>query len=323
MLKVAIIGLGTISSTHKLAIECSDIAKLVAVCDNNSEKAGDYSVPFYTDIEEMLKKEFLDCVHICLPHYLHVPVIRLCAEYKVNVFTEKPVALNYQEASSIFNLEEKYHIKIGVCLQNRYNQTVQQLKQEICTGKYGNFIASKGIVTWCREMSYYEEAPWRGKKKESGGGVMINQTIHTLDLLSYLVGDFRKIEGKVANFSLPNIEIEDTVMCCMEYDKGGKAIFFATVAYGDNSDIELEFIFEKAKFTIRNSKLYKTTEQSEKFLCEDKKLEGRKGYYGASHVTAIETFYHAILSDSNDYISVKEAAYSLQVMDGIFESSCK
>lgn len=321
MLKVAIIGLGTVSVIHKSAIEMSTKAKLVAVCDINPDKKEGYSVPFYTSIEEMLEKEDIDCVHICLPHYLHVPIIKLCAEYKVHIFTEKPVALDYVQALELFEIEEKFDIKVGVCLQNRYNKTILKLKSLLVINDFGKFLGSKGIVTWNRTMDYYNEAEWRGKKELAGGGVIINQAIHTLDLLSYVIGDFKSVEGKIGNFSLKETEIEDSVMCRMEYINSGSALFFATISYAVNSSVELEFVFEKATFLIKDSKLYKIYENDREYICEDQKLQGTKHYYGASHIDAINKFHLAILNDNKDYISVVEASKSIKTMDKIFDSS--
>lgn len=321
MLKIGIIGLGTISVIHNIAIDLSPYGQLVAVCDSNPEKKPQENIPFYTSIEEMLEQEDLDCVHICLPHHLHVPIIALCSGYGVHVFSEKPISLHYQEAKGLFHLEEQNKVKIGVCLQNRYNTTVLTLKQLLDEGDFGALLGAKGLVTWCRTMDYYKEASWRGKKAESGGGVMINQAIHTLDLLSYLGGTFQKVEGKVSTFSLKETEIEDSVMCRLDYGNGGSCIFFATIAYCDNSSVELEFVFEQGKFSIKDSKLYKTTAEGCELICEDQKLEGGKHYYGASHCDCINGFYQAILQDTKNYVSVKEAAQSIGVMDCIFASS--
>lgn len=321
MLKVAIVGLGTVSVIHRASIEMSTKANLVAVCDINPQKKEGYLVPFYTSIEEMLQNEQLDCVHICLPHDLHVPTIKLCCKYGVNAFTEKPVALNYNQATQLFELEKTHDIKIGVCLQNRYNTTIVQLKKMLAIENYGKFLGSKGIVTWNRTMEYYDQAPWRGKKENAGGGVMINQSIHTLDLLSYVIDDFKSVEGKIANFSLKDTEIEDTVMCRMEYQKTGSALFFATIAYADNSSVDLEFVFEKATFLINSSKLYKIVDGEKEYICEDQKLDGTKHYYGASHRDAINKFHLAIINDNTDYISVQEASKSIKTMDNIFASS--
>src|SRR3954447_27074781 len=121
MLKVAVIGLGDISKIHIPAIQANPNAELVAVCDiNESLKDTVSGVNFYNDYHEMLEKEVLDCVHNCLPHYLHFPVTKACVEKGVHVFQEKPLGLNTEEGQALVNLEEHSDVKIGVCLQNRY-----------------------------------------------------------------------------------------------------------------------------------------------------------------------------------------------------------
>ena len=326
MLNVAIIGLGTISFIHKEAIEKSKLAKIVAVCDIDESKKSIYGgINFYTDVEVMFTKQNIDCVHICLPHYLHLPIILKCAEHGINIFTEKPLVLNYEEATRTFDIEKKYNIKIGVCLQNRYNTTSIEIKSILQSGKYGKFLGSKGIVTWSRTIDYYNAAPWRGIMALAGGGVMMNQSIHTLDLLSYITCKyFESVKAKVANFTLEQTEIEDTVMAHFKYkNSDATSMYFATIGYTNNSSIEIEVIFENAFFKIYDNKLYKydinSTEAT--LLCEDQKLEGSKCYYGASHAIAIDTFYNAIINNTNDYISVKDGAYSLKIIEAIVKSS--
>ena len=133
MLKVAVIGLGTISHIHIPAIKANPNAELVAVCDNDETLSN--SVPganFYSNYEEMLANEDLDCVHICLPHYLHFPVTKACVEKGVHVFLEKPLGLNTEEGLALVKLEEEYKdIKIGVCLQNRNNESFEKLQESL------------------------------------------------------------------------------------------------------------------------------------------------------------------------------------------------
>ncbi|OON99190.1 MAG: hypothetical protein ATN35_01855 [Epulopiscium sp. Nele67-Bin004] len=320
MLKVAIIGMGTISGIHKNAIDKSEYAELTAVCDTDSSKAVD-GVNFYTDIDEMLDNENLDCVHICLPHYLHYSTILKCADKKINVFVEKPLTLNYEEAEKLFGLDKKEGVKIGVCFQNRYNNTVQKLRELIKDIPKDEFLGSKGIVTWKRDMSYYDEAPWRGKMELSGGGVMINQSIHTIDLLSYLGGDFESVYADIDNFTLPDIDVEDSVMANFDYkNSAANSVFFATIGYCANSNVELEFVFKDEIYKISDNKLY-SCKNEPVLICEDQTLEGSKHYYGASHITAIESFYKSIINDTDDYVSMKEGAYSLKLIENIVKSS--
>ncbi len=324
MLNVAIIGLGTISGTHIDSIERIDSARLCAVCDIDKSRGENYpGINFYTDYVELLELEKPDCVHICLPHHLHVEVAISCAKKGVHVFTEKPVAISYNEAEKLFDIEKQTGVKVGVCLQNRYNNTVMRLKEIVNEGGHGKFLGSKGLLTWYRPMSYYEEAPWRGVRALAGSGVLLNQAIHTLDLLYYLVDEFSSVEAKVANFSVKQTEIEDSVMARLGYKNEGNAFFFATTAYRDNSSVELELIFEEATFKIADEQLYirNKSEREWETICNNSVQSGEKSYYGSSHFTAISKFYQAIEQNTNDYISVVQAAHCIKVVDAMFLSS--
>ncbi len=323
MLRVAIIGLGTIAPIHKAAIEDSEFATLVAVCDTDETKKEGYeNVAFYSSIEDMINNEELDVVHNCLPHYLHHVVTEQCAKKGIHVFTEKPVAITYKDAETIMDLEDKYNVKVGVCLQNRYNTTANIAKKVVESKEYGELIGSKALVTWSRTMDYYNQAKWRGIMETAGGGVLINQTIHSLDLLDYIGGKITKIHSLVGNLTLPETEIEDTVVSHVRYENGARGIFFATIAYFDNSAPEFEFIMEKAKLIIRDSKVYlKENSGDLKQIGEDNKLIGSKHYYGPSHMVAIETFYKAVINNTDDYITVREAAYPIKMIEATMASA--
>lgn len=140
MKKAAVIGLGDISPIHLAAIAGNPDIELCAVCDIDPEagQRAPEGVPFYTDYEEMLREAKPDCVHVCLPHYLHYPVSKYFAEHGVNVFCEKPVALNTAQAKEFAALETAHpEVHIGICLQNRLNESVEMLKSIIESGEYG------------------------------------------------------------------------------------------------------------------------------------------------------------------------------------------
>ena len=152
MKRAAIIGCGTIFQVHLPIIVANPEIELCAVCDNNpavQEKlpAAAKAVPFYTDYEELLEKEHPDVVHLCLPHYLHVPVSEYFASHGVNVFCEKPVGLNTAQAREFVEFEAAHpEVKIGICLQNRLNRTTVELKKIIDGGEYGKVIGCRGFV---------------------------------------------------------------------------------------------------------------------------------------------------------------------------------
>jgi len=326
MLKAAVIGLGDISNIHIQAIQTNPGIELVAVCDIDESLRNTLpGISFYTDYLLMLQKESLDCVHICLPHHLHYPVTKACMENGVHVLQEKPLALNIEEALAMEKLEAEYEqIKVCICLQNRYNETFEMLQDIVRHNDYGPLIGIKGLVAWYRPQVYYDIKPWRGRKSESGGGVMINQSIHTLDHMQLLGGPMESIRGSVDQLMNYGIEVEDTVSAYIRFMNGAKGLFFATVANASNSSVELEVMYEKVKFTIKDSLLIKEDDHGEKeVLVEDAKLPGTKFYYGASHASLIDHFYDCIRNDSHDYVHIRDAVQSIRMIDTIHKSSAQ
>lgn len=324
MLKAAVIGLGDISKIHLPIIQANPDVELTAVCDINEElKDIAAGVKFYTDYREMLEEEELDCVHVCLPHYLHLPVTKACVEKGIHVIQEKPLALHTEEGLELLKLEEEHpEVKICICFQNRYNETFEMLHEIVKSGKYGKVIGVKGLVTWFRPKDYFDVKPWRGIMKYAGGGVLINQSIHTLDLMHLLGGEISGIKGNISNLLDYGIEVEDTAAAHIKFKNGATGLFFATNSNFGNSSVELQAVLEHAKFTIKDSMLTRVNEEGLKEkMVEDAKMPGSKFYYGASHMKLINQFYSCIAKDTCDYIHVKDALPSMQMIDAIRKSS--
>lgn len=326
MKKSGLIGMGDIYGVHLNALNINENVEIVAVCDVNPtfEKDKPDNTKFFTDYKEMLKECDLDCVHICLPHDLHYPVVKEIVEMGlgVNIFCEKPLALNEEEAEK-FSLLEKNNpeIKIGICLQNRYNETTEMLKEIIDSKEFGDVQGCKGMVPWARPEAYYNVKPWRGILKNAGGGCMINQSIHTLDLLQFLCGEVKNLKASVSNLLEYDFEVEDTVTAKLNFANGATGIYWATIANSKNESVQITVSLEKADFLIDDGKLFKVIESEKTLLCEDNKLPGSKFYYGASHSKLIDKFYDAIENDTDNYTHVYEAVESIRLIDAIHKSS--
>ncbi|MGO4937094.1 Gfo/Idh/MocA family protein [Fundicoccus sp. Sow4_H7] len=323
MLNVAIIGLGDVSAIHYLSIEKSPNAQLLAVCDQNINLENKYpQIPFYSDVETMLKNEKLDVVHICLPHHLHYPITKLCVSYGVHVLQEKPLALSYKEGLALSDLLAQSSIKVAVCFQNRYNLSFLKLLEELKEAETGKVLAVKGLVTWHRNEAYYKEKPWRGKWSTAGGGTIINQAIHTLDLMQLIAGSVNACHASLSNIANMQIEVEDTAVATFDFEDDIHGFYMSTNAYRFNSSVQIEVVTEAAIFNLINNSLMKRVgDEMSVVIAQDVLMEGSKSYYGASHGVLIQAFYDAIIHDTDDYVHVSDALPSMLMIDGMKRSS--
>jgi predicted dehydrogenase len=324
MILSAVIGLGVIGKVHIEAITSLKDAKLVAACDTDSAKksALPQGIHFYTDYKEMLEREKPGVVHICLPHYLHYPVASYCAERGFNVFAEKPLALNAREGGEYCKLEEQYKVKICLCLQNRLNNTTETLYKLLQSGGCGRVTGIRGAVAWFRSKEYYEEGPWRGIMAQAGGGCMINQAIHTMDLMQYFAGSpVKSVKGTTGQMLDYGIEVEDTAAGRIVFENGASGLFTASVANYTDESVEISVRCEKGEFVLRDRKLFKVGGETPELLASDTGSFAGKQVYGSSHVKLIARFYDALETGGDLYIHPEEGMPSLRMIDAIWESA--
>jgi len=264
----------------------------------------------------------VDVVHICTPHYLHAPMCIDSLRAGKHVLVEKPLAENVNNADKIVNEIDSHPEKhLGVVFQNRYNDTSLKAKEIIENGDIGEIKGIKGIVTWYRSDEYYKQDEWRGKWETEGGGVLINQSIHTLDLVQWLAGDLKAVKGNFETRVLESVEVEDTADATLFFENGAIGVFYVTNCYSTNSPIEIEIHGEKGILTFKdNDLILKNDGQFRKI--QDKEMDTvYKSYWGKSHKSLINDFYDNIINDERDYISAQQGIKSLEIIHGIYESS--
>lgn len=322
---IALIGCGAIYETHIDSIKKIKGCNIAAVCDIDFKKtlieAQKYKCKAFKDYKEVLKDEDIDAVHILTPHFLHTSIAMDALNAGKYVLLEKPVGISMDELIALKEAEQLSASKIGVVFQNRYNNTSVKMKELIDNGDLGKFIAAKAFVAWHRDEKYYSDSPWRGSLKTEGGGLLINQSIHTLDLLRWLGGEVESLKGYVSNDMHSLIEVEDVASATLYYKNGAVANFYGTNNHGTNSKIELELVFENGVLRMLDDKLYLKANNKAKCIAKDIVRSGKKGYWGLSHTACIKSFYEAI--DNNEYpeISVSDAATTNEIVLGIYASS--
>lgn len=314
MKKVCVVGFGAIGPMHTEAILKTKKAELYAVCDIDPERSlaakEKYAVRTYTDFDEMLADAEVDSVHICTPHYLHFEMIKKALAAGKMVVCEKPVTMTKEEFDALCALPDVD--KVCLVLQNRLNPCVAKLRGIAKSGGMGKLITARGILTWSRSKEYYASGAWRGKWDTEGGGVLINQAVHTLDFFSYIAGGVSGVKARMMNFSLASIEVEDTFAAYLSLTCGANGVFFATNAYGINSAPEFELVFEKGVVRYAEGKLF----VDGAIIREDVPSYGGKAYWGTGHERLIADFY-----DKNEYFSIYDVKNTMDTLFAMYESA--
>ncbi len=319
MKNVCVVGYGAIGALHASLLMNIDEACFYAVCDCDESRIKlckeKYDVVAYTDYLEMLEDENIDTVHICTPHYLHYEMVKHALEKGKGIVCEKPLAINSGEFESMLNLSGIE--EVAVIFQNRLNACVSKMKEIIDSEKLGKIKCVRGLVTWYRSPEYYTDSSWRGKWATEGGGVLINQTIHTVDLMGYLVGGFKSLQARMTNFSLQDvIEVEDTFVASYRMNNDAKAVFFATNSYLSNSSPDIEIVCEKGTLHYTDGMLISNGE----IICKDSLANGEKAYWGTSHGRLFYNYYalgkHFTVFDTENTMKTVFAMYESAKTDG-------
>lgn len=325
-LRVAIIGCGRISkvyqevfkkNTHKIEV-CFAVDKVI----NRAEK---FALEFsnclaFEDYREILDKE-IDVVHICTPHFLHMEHITAFLKNSIAVLTEKPLAISMEEAGTILKIADETKTPFGIIFQNRYIEGVIKAKKMIEEGELGKIIGAKSILTWSRPPSYYE-CDWKGSWEKEGGGVLIDQAIHSIDLVQYLVGSpIEWIEGNVANRVLKTIEVEDVADAAIKFKNECIYSLFATNYYTYNAPIEIEIIGDNGKIELTGFDVKITIDNNIEIIRGAGNQNNEMSYWGVYHQYEIEAFYESIRMNSKVPIEGKQGLASLQIVLSIYESS--
>lgn len=320
--RVGLVGCGCISLNHLTALTKLENIEVVALCDVIHERAYGRKKEFsldckiYEDFQEMIDKETLDAVHIATPHYLHCSMACYALEKGVNVFLEKPMCINEEEIETMLRAEKNSTAKITVCFQNRFNPVTLMAKK--IADSDGGVITAFGSVFWERTAPYYTESGWRGSMKTEGGGVMINQAIHTIDLLCQFLGKPVSVCATKANHHLKGvIEVEDTCEGVIGFDTGKFANFYTTTSFRMRDCTEVCLQTKNHEIIIRNPYMYVDGVSVDIDLPTE---QVGKACYGAGHNTLIADFYDAIENGTDVPVSLESAQYAVRILLGAYRS---
>jgi UDP-N-acetyl-2-amino-2-deoxyglucuronate dehydrogenase len=226
--RTAIIGCGKVAHLHAKALQHIEECTFSAVQSRNPERAKDfaaqYGVNAYFTIEEMIATEKIDIVIICTPHPEHKGPALIALNAGCHVLVEKPLAVSLADCDEMINTAEKNKKNLGMISQRRFSPSSVRMKKAISDGKIGMPALGAVIMLGWRNEAYYKSDPWRGTWEKEGGGVLVNQAPHQLDLLQWFMNDeFKELYGICENINHPYIEVEDTATAILKFKRGGIA----------------------------------------------------------------------------------------------------
>jgi len=242
--RMGIIGFGNIGKVHARVTEKLPNVKLVAVADRSRENIAtatrEYDCSTYVDYKEMFRKEQLDLVAVCTPSGERLDICKAAANAGVHLLVEKPLDITIDRCDQILEIARKAEIKLGCVFQLRFIPLYHALKQSVEEGKFGRLIMGNAATICYRSEDYYKDGGWRGTKEQDGGGALMNQGIHNLDLLLWIMGDAKSVMAYANNLT-HDIEVEDTLTASIEFENGAMGAIQATtsVYHGINKKLEV------------------------------------------------------------------------------------
>lgn len=347
-LKTALVGVGKVTDMHARALAKLEESSFTAVCSRSREKAqafaSKYKVKAHTDVAEMVSSEKIDVVIICTPHPNHREPTIAALEAGAHVLIEKPLASSLEDCDAMIEASKRCKKQIGVVCQRRWYLPAMRVKEAIDAGRIGKPVFGTVNMLGWRDEAYYKSDPWRGTWKGEGGGVLVNQAPHQLDMLYWFMGEIEECYGLWSNLNHPYIEVEDTANAILKFKNGAVAniivsnsqkpgIFGKVHVHGENgasvgvqTDGGAMFVAGMSSileppvndlWTVPGEEqlLQQWVEEDSKFFNE---LPNQMDYF---HERNIEDFLQAVLEGNDPKITGEAGRVTVEIFTAIYRST--
>jgi UDP-N-acetyl-2-amino-2-deoxyglucuronate dehydrogenase len=326
-----IIGCGMISGWHAEAISRVPRARLVGVTDAVAElrngTARKYEVNSYESVEKMLADPEVRIVSICTPSGLHAPLAIRAAQAGKHVIVEKPMAINLKDADQMIETCERNRVKLCVISQLRFSPAIQQIKQALEESLLGRVVLGDLYMKFNRSQEYYDKGNWRGTWEMDGGGALMNQGIHGVDLLRYLMGPVKSVSAHARTLAR-KIAVEDTAVAILEFQNGAVGVIEATTSVYPGSSRHLEINGHRGTVVLEENSIVRWDIEGQdpaKHLTLEPAISNTSSNPGAfgveGHVYQITDMVEAILEDRRPAVDGMEGRNALEIILAVYRSS--
>ena len=331
IINFAIVGCGLISSFHISAIEAIPDAFLLGVYDNNSDiaekTASEHNVRAYSSYEELLADNDVDVVCICTPSYLHGEMSIAAAIAGKSVLVEKPLALSLEQCDVLSDIASEKKVQIGVVSQLRFSNAFSKVKKVLNDGLLGRITRMDLYMKYYRTQAYYDNGGWRGKSATDGGGALMNQGIHGVDLLRYLGGPLKTVSAFSATLS-HDIEVEDTLSAILSFQNGAIGVIEASTADWPGQPRRIEINGDSGFIVIQEDQIVEWKVEGEELLDFSSNNTSAAGGFNdpskisnVGHVRQIENFIASLKGDAELEVGIAEGREALRLILAAYDSS--
>ncbi len=334
-LRTGLIGCGKIARTHAAALAALPESAFTACCDTDGDRARDlaarHGVPrVYNDVHEMLHSGQVDAVCVCTPHPSHAPLVVAAAEAGVHVLCEKPMTIALPEADRMVAAAQRAGIRFGVIFQRRFWPASQRIRAALDAGRLGRLTLGECAVRIWRGPEYFAADPWRGKWATEGGGVLMNQAVHALDLFQWFMGPAVEVYGRYATLKHGDaIDVEDTAVATVLFQNGAlgtiqaattinPTLGFRVVVHGDTG--ATAGVWEQPEGREGTNDLW-TVPGEEAYQSIWTAGPAAGPGFPAFHTLQIQDFLQAVLDGREPAVTGAEARKSLELILAIYQSS--
>ena len=333
-MKYALIGCGRIAINH-LKAAVNNQLEIVGVCDvlpNKMEEIlekaelTDKNIPNYLDYKDLVEKESPELVSIATESGSHAEIAKYCIQKGIHCIIEKPMAMNIKDADEIIELAEKHNVKVSACHQNRFNIAIQELRKAIESGRFGKLSHGSINVRWNRNQDYYTQAPWRGTWAEDGGALM-NQCIHGIDLLRWMMGEeIDTVYGVTRQQYHDYLEAEDLGAAIVQFKNGALGMIEGTTNVFPKNLEETLYVFgEKGTVKIggtstNNIDVWDFSDEDESDAKNKGLKEATSNVYGNGHTSLFADVMDAIQNDRKPYVDAVAGKNALELVLAIYKS---
>ncbi len=334
---VGIIGVGMIAQLHAKAIESIEGAKVVACFDINQERvtsfASQYGCIGYTDFDAFLNDEAITVVNICTPSGLHLESALKAARAKKHLIVEKPLEITVERCDAIIEAAKEHNVILSGIFPSRFHDVSLDIKEAIDKERLGKIALADAYVKWFRSQEYYDSSGWRGTWALDGGGALMNQSIHAIDLLQWFMGPVDKVSAMCGTLTHSSIEVEDTAVATVQFSSGAFGVIEGTTSAYPGFFKKIEISGNKGSITMEEENLatWKFVDENE----SDERIREKYGRFtktggGSSdpnsigylgHKRQFENVFKAIEGKCELLIDGKEARKAVEIIEAIYRSA--